>query len=86
MINELDCPTSGLSDAELKQLIFRELEKYSFEGKRILVIVPDNTRTIPLQLFFSSFQSTLLKRVKKLDFLIALGLSLIHISAPTRPY
>jgi nickel-dependent lactate racemase len=73
MINELDCPTIGLSDAELKQLIFRELEKYSFEGKRILVIVPDNTRTIPLQLFFSSFQSTLLKRVKKLDFLIALG-------------
>ena len=26
MINELDCPTIGLSDAELKQLIFRELE------------------------------------------------------------
>ena len=33
MINELDCPTIGLSDAELKQLIFRELEKYSLRKK-----------------------------------------------------
>ncbi|NLJ48177.1 MAG: DUF2088 domain-containing protein [Candidatus Atribacteria bacterium] len=73
MISEFDSLAIGLSDSELQQLILRELEKYSFDGKKILVIVPDNTRTIPLQLFFSSFQRALLKRVKKLDFLIALG-------------
>lgn len=73
MNNERDSLNTGLSDSELQQMILKELEKYSFDRKRLLIIVPDNTRTIPLQLFFSTFQSVLLKRVKKLDFLIALG-------------
>ena len=73
MKKEINSSVIGLSDSELKQQIFQELEKYTFDGKSLLIIVPDNTRTIPLKLFFSSFQQTLLKRVKKLDFLIALG-------------
>ena len=73
MKNEINSPVIGLSDSELKQQIFQELEKYTFDRKSLLIIVPDNTRTIPLKLFFSSFQQALLKRVKKLDFLIALG-------------
>jgi hypothetical protein len=70
MISEFDSLAIGLSDSELQQLILRELEKYSFDGKKRFSYCSRYTRTIPLQLFFSSFQRALLKRVKKLTFLL----------------
>jgi hypothetical protein len=42
-------------------------------GKRVLVLVPDSTRTAPLPLMFRLFCDLLRPQVKKLDFLIALG-------------
>ena len=61
------------TEQELKRRTLEELEKCRFDDKKILVIVPDNTRTAPMQLFFSIFQQTLVKRARQLDFMIALG-------------
>ena len=62
-----------LTDEELA-LIFRQgLEEAHLERKKILVIIPDSTRTAPIPLCFRTLSSTLLGKVKRLDVLIALG-------------
>jgi nickel-dependent lactate racemase len=43
------------------------------DGKRVLVIIPDGTRTAPIPLFFRLLYEQLGRRVAQLDFLIALG-------------
>lgn len=42
-------------------------------GKRVLVIIPDGTRTVPMPLLFETLQKRLRGRVSRLDFLVALG-------------
>jgi len=54
----------GLSDT------FDDLD---LEAKRVLVITPDNTRSGPMPMIFRLMADSLLPRVKKLDFLVALG-------------
>src|SRR2546430_16796460 len=41
--------------------------------KRVLVIIPDGTRTAPIPLFFRLLYEQLGRRVAQLDYLIALG-------------
>ena len=43
------------------------------DGKRVLVIIPDGTRTAPIPLFFRLLYEQLGRRVARLDYLIALG-------------
>ncbi|MGQ9623500.1 MAG: lactate racemase domain-containing protein [Candidatus Caldatribacteriaceae bacterium] len=53
---------------------FREaLSQHDFHRKRLLTIIPDNTRTAPARLFFEVMLQEILPQVCKLDFLIALG-------------
>jgi nickel-dependent lactate racemase len=49
------------------------LSRANLDGKRVLVITPDNTRSGPMPLMFSLFCEILLTRVRRLDYLIALG-------------
>ena len=42
-------------------------------GKRVLVIIPDGTRTAPIPLFFRLLYEQLGRRATQLDYLIALG-------------
>ena len=43
------------------------------DGRRVLVIIPDGTRTAPIPLFFRLLYEQLGRRVARLDYLIALG-------------
>ena len=43
------------------------------DGKRVLIIIPDGTRTMPMQLMFGLFEDLLSSRVMALDYLVALG-------------
>lgn len=53
---------------------FREaLARHRWQDKRVLFIIPDNTRTAPVQLFFDVVVEELKPQTAKLDFLIALG-------------
>jgi nickel-dependent lactate racemase len=45
----------------------------AWQGKRVLVIIPDSTRTAPIPLFFRLLHRALWGRVAALDFLVALG-------------
>jgi lactate racemase len=49
------------------------LEQLPLDGKRVLVIIPDGTRTMPMPLMFGILERELSPRVAALDFLVALG-------------
>jgi nickel-dependent lactate racemase len=65
--------TEFLGEEDVRDLVTRALEQTELDGKRVLVIIPDSTRTVPLSLFFRSFHEALWGRVAALDYLVALG-------------
>jgi lactate racemase len=64
---------SYLSESEIRNLMIAALNGVSLLGKRILVIIPDSTRTAPIPLMFRLFYEYLADDVAALDYLIALG-------------
>lgn len=62
-----------LTNNELGDFIADALADIPVDGKRVLVIIPDSTRTAPLPLFYEMLHLHLGNRVKKLNYLIALG-------------
>jgi len=62
-------------EAEFRETFQRGLERAlpELEGKRVLVILPDQTRTAPIPLCFRLLREALHEHVQQLDFLIALG-------------
>jgi nickel-dependent lactate racemase len=65
--------TEYLGQDEVRALMVEALEPLDLEGKRVLVIIPDGTRTAPIPLFFRLFHELLWGRVAALDYLVALG-------------
>ena len=62
-----------LTAAETKNLMRSGLEHVALEGKRVLIIIPDATRSGPMDMFFRFFHDLLGDQVAALDYLIALG-------------
>ncbi len=62
-----------LTDEEIKNLSSKALSDIDFTTKKVLVIIPDHTRTAPVSLFFKTIFDSIGKKVKKLDFIVALG-------------
>ncbi len=67
--------TSGvLSDEQAKQIVSQAVSAMAPAGKKILIIVPDHTRTCPIPLLSRALQSELLAaKASRVDFIIALG-------------
>ena len=62
-----------LTAAEVGNRINERLDVSDFVGKRVLLIVPDATRTAPLPLLFDVVHSALSGQASKVDVLVALG-------------
>jgi nickel-dependent lactate racemase len=62
-----------LSESEIEAIVAESLDSLKLDGQRVLVIIPDNTRTMPMPLFFRLLSKHLLGRARNLDYLIALG-------------
>ena len=62
-----------LSDDEVRELCARAFEECDLTGKRVVVLIPDHTRTAPVPLLVRTFCELLKGRARRLDFLIALG-------------
>ncbi len=62
-----------LTDDETRAIVGDALASLPVDGKRVLFIIPDGTRTMPMPMLFGLFQSLLGGRVAALDFLVALG-------------
>ncbi len=62
-----------LSEAEVRDLMGEALEEADLTDKRVLIIVPDGTRTAPIPMMFRLFNELLSERAAALDYLVALG-------------
>jgi len=65
--------TEFLTENEVRELTAQALDEAHLEGKRVLIIIPDHTRTAPIPLFFRLFHEFLGEEVAALDYLVALG-------------
>src|ERR1700687_3548304 len=62
-----------LSEAQVTSLVREFLAGLNLEGRRVVVLIPDGTRTMPMPLLFDILENQLGPRAKVLDFLVALG-------------
>ncbi len=62
-----------LTAAEITEIVTHSLDSLALTGKRVLVIIPDQTRTMPLPLFFRAITGALLGKAQAIDFVVALG-------------
>jgi lactate racemase len=62
-----------LSKEEIRVIVRDSLDSITLDGKRVIVLIPDNTRTMPMPLMFDLFEGLLSQRVSQLDYLVALG-------------
>ncbi len=62
-----------LTEAEIATVVGEGLAAAPLDGKRVLAIIPDGTRTAPMPLLFRLLCENLRPHVAQLDFLIALG-------------
>jgi len=60
-------------EPEVRDILARGLARADLDGKRVLVIIPDGTRTAPVPLIFRLLRELLETRVAALDYLVALG-------------
>ena len=65
--------TSHLSEADVRRIVADGFAAAPVDGKRLLVLIPDATRTMPMALMFDALTATLGPRAAALDFLVALG-------------
>jgi len=65
--------TETLTVEDVQQLIMQACDPLPLDGKRVLVIIPDGTRTAPIPLIFRLLYEQVGRRVARLDYLIALG-------------
>src|SRR5438105_2684544 len=66
-------PRTELNEAQLRDFVERATANLPVSGKRVVVVIPDHTRSGPTGAMFRAISDALLPRVRKLDFLIALG-------------
>jgi nickel-dependent lactate racemase len=65
--------TGYLAPDEVAGIVRAGLAPMPLDGRRVLVLIPDGTRTMPMPLMFETLERELLPRVAALDCLVALG-------------
>ena len=62
-----------LTEEDVRQIVEQTCASLPVEHKRVLVIIPDGTRTAPIPLIFRLLYGQIGRRAAQLDYLIALG-------------
>jgi len=63
----------SLTSDEIRQIVSTAADKLQVDGKRVLTIIPDGTRTVPMPLMFELLQLEVGSRAAACDYLVALG-------------
>jgi lactate racemase len=66
-------PGSTVQAAEVKRLIEQVCPAKEYRGKKLLLIVPDSTRTAPVGLLFKTLHAQIAQATRAFDVLVALG-------------
>ena len=62
-----------LTEKEVRRAVLQAVSELYLSGRKVLVIIPDHTRTAPLGPIFRIIYEAIGDRVKQLDYLVALG-------------
>ncbi len=62
-----------LSKDEVRGIVREGLARMPLDGKRVLVLIPDGSRTMPMPMLFNLLEEAVAPRARALDFLVALG-------------
>jgi nickel-dependent lactate racemase len=73
MLSRIASSGQSLGSSEVAELIAQACPAKDYRGKRVLVIVPDGTRTAPVGLLFQTLHRQIGEVTAALDVLIALG-------------
>jgi lactate racemase len=73
MVTGTGFPGRFLTDDEIRGVVSGAAEDLQISGKRVLVIIPDSTRTMPMPLLFQILQQEIGARAAACDYLVALG-------------
>jgi nickel-dependent lactate racemase len=63
----------ALTSDDVRSIVREALSPLNLNGQRLLVIIPDSTRTMPIPLMWETFASEAGPRVAALDYLVANG-------------
>src|ERR1700704_3788944 len=72
-VSQLGKPGMGVTPAKVAELISRVCAPEDYSGKRVLLIVPDGTRTAPIGMVFRALHSQIARGTRAFDVLVALG-------------
>jgi nickel-dependent lactate racemase len=73
MTKKLIKETGYLNDGEIHNFVRETMADFPVDGKKILFIIPDLTRSMPMPAMFRAIHEAVHGRAEKMDFLIALG-------------
>ena len=73
MLTSQSSVTHSLPEHTVHELLAQANQHLSLKGKRVLVIIPDRTRTAPIPMLFKLLYEQIGHHVSQLDYLIALG-------------
>ena len=62
-----------MPDEQAKSILAEAFASWDLSGRRVLILLPDGTRTAPVSLLFHQICESLYGRAARLDFMIALG-------------
>ncbi len=73
MTGATDTNAGSLSVSEVERWFASQVPLADFAGQRVLVVVPDSTRTAPLPLLFGALHRHIGQTVAQMDVIVALG-------------
>jgi len=73
MIQQCIAEKGFLKPEEISQFVHKACSELDVQGKKVLVIIPDQTRSMPMPLMFHVLTEALSKKANQLDYIIALG-------------
>ena len=59
-----------LTEEDILSLTEKAFQEIDVTNKKVLFLIPDHTRTAPLDIFFRALYGTISGRVKNLDFIV----------------
>src|SRR5436190_22863733 len=62
-----------LTPESVREIVAKSCTPETYRGRRVLVVIPDSTRTAPVGLLFKTLHKQIGRETKAFDILIALG-------------
>ncbi|MGC3988439.1 MAG: lactate racemase domain-containing protein [Chthoniobacteraceae bacterium] len=73
VFSKIAAPHHSLTAAEVAEIVAAACPMADYEGQRVLVIIPDATRTAPVGLVFKALHAQIGAAAKAVDVMVALG-------------